>query len=379
MFWQKSRKISIYKPYLLWQNMMTKKKWLLLLLLAVIVTGIRLVSADAVLIETRYSTGIYPQISAILKHLFGWLPFSFGDIIYWLIVVWLLTKTVKLIRAIAKKELRSYLTGSKVFSLVVIMLLIYILFNLLWGLNYNRQGIRQQLQIADSKYSIEELLQIDSILAEKVNESKAALIRQNKKVTTNKEIFDGVKKAYDKVSKEYLYLNYHTPSIKSSLWGWAGNYMGFTGYYNPFTGEAQVNTTVPEFLLPYTSCHEVAHQLGYAKENEANFVGYLAAVASGDTAFHYSAYLDLFLYAQSNLYSVDSVKAKEFYKKLIPEVNADLKELKEFYRSHKSPAGPLFKWIYGVYLQRNQQPSGLLSYDEVTGLLIAQYKKKGRI
>jgi hypothetical protein len=82
------------------------------------------------------------------------------------------------------------------------------------------------------------------------------------------------------------------------LWGWLGNYVGFTGYYNPFTGEAQVNTTVPKFLQPFTASHEVAHQLGYAKEMEANFVGYLAASHSTDTLFRYSVYLDLFLVQQ---------------------------------------------------------------------------------
>ncbi len=358
---------------------MISKKWILLLLLAGIAISTRLLSADPVLIENQYANGVYPSISSALKHLFGWIPFSFGDIIYWLLVIWILVKLIRFIRKIFKKDLRFYTYKTKVYPATVVLLLIYILFNLLWGLNYNRQGIKQQLQLAPSKYSTSELVQLDSMLAEKVNESKAAVLRQNKKGHTNMKIFEGVKEAYDSVSKQYPYLAYNTSSIKSSLWGWAGNYMGFTGYYNPFTGEAQVNTTVPRFLLPFTSCHEVAHQLGYAKENEANFVGYLAAVSSADTAFHYSAYLDLFLYAQANLQAVDSIKTKHFYSILLPQVLDDLKELKEFSRLHKSPAGPLFRLIYGVYLRNNQQPSGMLSYDEVTGLLIAYYKKFGRI
>ena len=49
----------------------------------------------------------------------------------------------------------------------------------------------------------------------------------------------------------------------------------FLGYYNPFTGEAQVNTNVPAFVIPFTTCHEMAHQIGYASESEASFVGFL--------------------------------------------------------------------------------------------------------
>lgn len=358
---------------------MTTKKWLLLLLLAAVAAGTKLLSLNPLWVEKQYATGLYPSISATLKFIFGWLPFSIGDLIYGVIILWLLYSAARFIKMIFTRQFRLRSLKAKVYPTVVAGLVIYILFNLLWGLNYNRQGIQQQLGLKPEKYSQAELTVIDSLLVEKVNESKLALLRQNSTTGSHQEIFEGVKKAYANISEQYPYLLYSYRSIKPSLWGWAGNYMGFTGYYNPFTGEAQVNTTVPQFLLPYTSCHEVAHQLGYAKENEANFVGYLAAASSLDPAFHYSAYLDLFLYTQANLQTVDSVQTKQFFKKLLPQVNDDLKELKRFYQSHKSPAGPLFKWIYSIYLQNNQQPSGLLSYDEVTGLLIAYYKKTGRI
>jgi hypothetical protein len=82
-----------------------------------------------------------------------------------------------------------------------------------------------------------------------------------------------------------------------------GNYTGFTCYYNPFTGEAQLNTTIPRFLQPFIACHEVAHQLGYAKENEASFVGYLAAKGSGNALLQYSTYLDIFMHANRNLFT----------------------------------------------------------------------------
>jgi hypothetical protein len=151
------------------------------------------------------------------------------------------------------------------------------------------------------------------------------------------------------------------------------------GYYNPFTGEVQVNTTIPVFLQPYTTCHEMGHQLGYAKEDEANFAGYLAASASKDTLFHYSVYLDLFLYSNRNLFAVDSISAKKYAKELLPQVKSDLKAWREFNIGHRSFLEPLISWMYGKYLQNNQQPAGMMSYDEVTGFLIAYYKKFGKI
>lgn len=248
----------------------------------------------------------------------------------------------------------------------------------MWGLNYNRRGIASQLGIVMKPYSRDEVLQVDTLLLEKVNLYKIAMQRNNELIDQG-ELFSRATKAYQGIRPTYPFLEYSPTSIKPSLFGNIGNFIGFTGYYNPFTGEAQLNTTVPIFLQPFTTCHEIAHQLGYAKENEANFVGYLAASNAPDTAFRYSVYLDLYLYAQRNLYNADSTAAREVSKKMLPEVKADLLFLKQFYERHRNPLEPFFRWIYGKYLESNQQPSGLLTYDEVTGFLVAFYKKFGKL
>jgi hypothetical protein len=158
-----------------------------------------------------------------------------------------------------------------------------------------------------------------------------------------------------------------------------GNYSGFTGYYNPFTGEAQVNTTIPEFLQPFIACHEVGHQLGYAREVEANFVGYLAGANAENVLLQYSTYLDLFTYANRNLYFADSTEAIQFQKSLVPLVKQDFKTWAAFNKRHRSFMQPLFSFVYDKFLRSNRQPAGILSYDEVTGFLINYYKKYGKI
>ena len=263
--------------------------------------------------------------------------------------------------------------------MVRLLLIIYIVFNTFWGINYNRVGIANQLQLKMDKYKLEDLKTINGMLAEKTNAAKQALINGHIKYPSNKQLFSKVVGAYQQAERVYPFLKYQPVSLKPSLWSWLGNYMGFTGYYDPFTGEAQVNTLVPKFLQPFTSCHEVAHQLGYAKEMEANFVGYLAATASQDSLLLYSVYLDLFMYSNRNLYMTDTAAAKEFTKQLIPGVKADLQEWRTFNKRHRNPVEPVFRWIYGIYLKQNQQPQGVLSYDEVTGFIIAYYKKFGKI
>jgi hypothetical protein len=94
---------------------------------------------------------------------------------------------------------------------------------------------------------------------------------------------------YSNAAMQFPFLAYKQPSLKEMLIGNIGGYGGFSGYLNPFTGEAQLNGNLPGFLRPYVTCHEIGHQLGYAAEEEANMVGYLVGRKSSnphsDTVF----------------------------------------------------------------------------------------------
>jgi hypothetical protein len=359
--------------------MMNRRFWVKTVLLLLFAFGIHLFSADPLRTEIRYSTGIYGPISKVLRMISGLFSFSIGDIIYGLLFIAIVFKTVRLIRLLLRNETNAGYWKGILAKIIPAILWIYIIFNIAWGINYNRLGIAYQLGLPEKKYTIDNLKQLNGLLLQKLNESKRSLLQKPDSFQNNQELFDKAIAAYGEAAKKYSFLTYKNPAVKSSLWGWLGNYLGFTGYYNPFTGEAQVNTTVPIFLQPYTTCHEMAHQLGYAKEDEANFVGYLSASTSTDTFFRYSVYLDLFLTANRNLRAADSVSAKVYRKQLLPEVVVDIKKWKAFIIQHDNPVEPLITWMYGKYLQSNQQPSGMLSYDEVTGLLIEYYKKYGVI
>ena len=361
--------------------MQLKKKLILVAVLLLCCISIHFWCSDGQRVEEVYSLAIFPFISQFLRSCFGWLPVSIGDIFYAAAVIYLIIKLWKAIRYIFRKNktgVKEKLKAVAV-SIIIRFCIIYIVFNIFWGINYDRIGIAEQLKIDVKEYSVDDLKNINLLLAEKVNVSKQALLRKKNPYPSNAALFSMTETAYKKVAEKYPFLQYRHASLKSSMWGWLGNYTGFLGYYNPFTGEAQVNTTVPEFTQPFTACHETAHQLGYAKEMEANFVGYLAAVASPDTLFHYSVYTDLFSYANRSLFFADTAASAVYRKMLIPEVIADFKERRKFNLAHTGFAEPFIRAIYGKYLESNRQPMGMLSYDEVTAFIIAYYKKFGTI
>lgn len=344
-----------------------------------LIVFIKIFTTNQLWVEKFYSTGFYIFFSKIQRILFGWIPFSIGDILYFIAACWLAWKVGKNLRLIVKRELTKRLAVQKALNMILLLAFVYCIFYLFWGINYDRKGIAYQLKLPIAYYDTGDLLKIQNLLLQKVNSAKLSVIKSGEKYPSTKVLIRKAKRSYEEAHKKFPFLNYTQVSAKPSMYGTLGNYLGFTGYYDPFTGEAQINTTVPQMLLPYIATHEIGHQLGYAKENEANFVGYLAAVSSPDTLFHYSAYLDLFLYTNREVYFFDSTAAKNIVQQLIPPVKQDLLELKKFDLAHQSVVEPFINWLYGNYLKWNNQPNGMHSYNAVVGMLIEYYKRYGKI
>jgi len=323
-------------------------------------------------VERYYSTGIYPYLAIFLRAVFGWVPFSAGDVLYFACGLWLLAGLYILLKRLFRMEwtFGQWLGWGR--RMVEGILIIMIVFNGLWGFNYNRLGIAYQLQLRPENYSEATLQTLIDSLSDRLNQTRLE-IGGHRVYPDNPA--QGAVEAYRRLDTTYPFLRYRVRSIKASLYGELGDYLGFQGYYDPFTGEAQVNRTVPGFSIPYTTCHEMAHQLGYASESEANFVGYLAAVHSTDTLFRYSTYFDLFNYANREMFVRDSAAARRNYRRLDTLVKLDFREWTLFLKAHRNPLEPILNKLYDGYLKANNQPKGIASYDEVTGWLIAYEKK----
>lgn len=349
-------------------------KWLIVIFLIILIS---IFTSNGKRVESWYSTGFYGQFAKLMRSLFGWIPFSLGDILYFLAGCWIIWKIIKNIILLFRAKFRE--AGSAFLHFLWILCCVYIVFSIFWGINYNRRGIMYQLHLSRPEYDTSDLITLQKILLEKVNTSKMVTLRKHELYPSTGELIERAQAAYKAAARLYPFLDYKNVSVKSSLYGNPGNYLGFTGYYNPFTGEAQINTTVPKFLQPYIATHEMAHQLGYAKENAANFVGYLAAVHSTDTLFHYSTYLDLFLYTNREVFYFDSLSAQNAIMQLDPSVKEDLVQLRKFNEAHKSFIEPAITWMYGNYLKMNKQPQGMHTYNAVVAMLMAYYKQFGEI
>lgn len=335
-------------------------------------------SLSGAAVEKYYSTGVYPYISSAQRIILGWIPFSIGDLFYAVAGVYLVYNLVKLIKTLVRRQATKVYLKNVGLNFLTGVLTVYVVFNLLWGLNYNRRGIDYQLGLNSLDYNDDDLVTVSRLIAEKMNELQPASEKTRPPLNIKDHLFDNAVSAYKNLGQASP-IAYRFRSIKPSIFSYLGNYLGFTGYYNPFSGEAQVNTTVPLFVRPFTTCHEMGHQLGYAKESEANFAGYLSASASTDSSFLYSVYFEMFAYSARYLYYADSSALKQISEGLSPGVKKDIRELREFYLSYQNPIETAVDRLYSQYLIANQQPTGKMSYSEVIAMLIAYHKKYNKI
>ncbi|MFZ1263830.1 MAG: DUF3810 domain-containing protein [Chitinophagaceae bacterium] len=359
----------------LFSRLMKSWSWVFLIVLTIL---IKWASWYPGWVERNYSQGVYPVISNVQRFLFGWIPFSVGDLFYGFLVLVIIYKTYQFFSAIIRRKLtrRFFIAGLQ--QGIFFFLFVYVFFNLLWGLNYNRRGIAYQLNLEVKPYSVADLDTLTNVIQSRVNYYAGFVTEaQRDSFDRKRRLFTSAVDAYRAVAKKHSFLTYKSKSIKPSLFSYLGNYLGFQGYYNPFSGEGQVNTTVPRFLEPYVTTHEMAHQLGYGKENEANFVGFLACREYNSNAFRYSVYYDMFRYSVGEVYLRDTTLAISFLKKAHPQVLKDQREFRDFYRRYKNPIEPIVMWGYGHFLKANNQPAGKRSYNEVVAWLIAYYKKYG--
>jgi hypothetical protein len=249
---------------------------------------------------------------------------------------------------------------------------LYFVFLLFWGGHYRHTTVVADMGFNVKKYTTADLYLLADTLVQLTNRDRAALPPQPD--TQYAATFKIAAGNYEQAARTWPELAYQPASIKPSLYGKYLNYIGVTGYLNPFTNEAQVNTTVPAFLQPFTTCHEIAHQLGFAPEEDANFIGYIAASRSADPRFRYAANFEMLLYTVRQLGRRNPYMARLIWARTLPGVRDDARYMISFYRQFEGPLDDYSALLYDQYLKANRQEQGIRSYSEVVGWLMSYYK-----
>ncbi len=347
-----------------------KRKYILPVFLLIQIIVLRILTFFPETVEQFYSNGWYVWISHFSRTVLGKIPFSVGDIIYGIVIIYCIYWFCK------KRKLN---WKSKVWSALSFLSVVYFLFHLLWAFNYYRLPLFEKMKIS-REYNEADLISFTEKLIAKTNEVQFALTKdRNKKVVnpySQDSIFKLTQNGYDNLAQQYPMFQYEIPSRKKSLISLPLTYMGFGGYLNPFTNEAQVNAKLPLYGFPNVVCHEMAHQIGYASESECNFIGFMACIKNKDLYFQYAAYTTALRYCLENVYLKDETK----FESLKPGINRGIfenyKESELFWAQYDTFIDKGFHIFYDQFLKTNQQQDGMESYSKFVNLLINYYKDR---
>lgn len=190
------------------------------------------------------------------------------------------------------------------------------------------------------------------------------------------EMNDKLLAAYDELDNELPFLSSMYSRVKPVMLSQAMSYTHITGIYTFFTGEANLNVDFPDYTLPYTAAHELAHQRGIAREDEANFIAFLVCTRSNDPYIRYSGYMGLFSHVTSALYKADPTLYTQVMMLMPPAVLYERAAYSRFFdRYRDSVASEISGAVNDAYLTV-QGTEGTRSYGMVVDLAVAYYREK---
>ena len=307
--------------------------------------------------------------------LFNALPFSVAGVLIAALVLGCLAYIVYS----AVQAVRRGGVGRRMYLLVItavgLTALIYAGFCLLWGVYYYTSDFEDQSGIYAAPLSVEQLESVTRYFARLANSYGAQVVRdENSLYAADLDtIFERSAALYDEVEKSFPCLAGGGLRAKPFQFSKIMSLTNFTGFFSPFTGEANINVDAPMCMTPSTIAHELAHQRGVAAEDEANFVAVLACLENGDVDYCYSASLLAYIHLSNALYRADAERWQTVREGLSPGVLADIAGNNAYWQRYKTVVSKTSDAVYTGFLHSYGQTLGMQTYGACVDLLVAYY------
>ena len=306
--------------------------------------------------------------------------YSAAEVLIWGFIAFLLAaliwRLVKLIRGDRWRNL---------YRLVMLpisaALFVYAGYSALWGTYYYADDFLASGGFESREIAVDELETVTKYFAAQVNTYGAQVQRDEHGFYTldRYDILDRSREIYRNTETLHPRLSGPAVSAKAIASSHWLSYLDFTGFFFPFTGEACVNTDFPVSLFPSTVAHELAHQRGVAREQDANFVAVLSSLESGDLDYSYSACLLAYIHLGNALYSADYSRWEPIYKSLSDGVRLDMALNNAYWQQFETPVQTVSNTVHEGLLQSYDQQLGLKSYGACVDLLVCHYLNDAQV
>ncbi len=314
----------------------------------------------------------YPAFSRAVTGALAWMT-SFTPFTLWegLSAALIVFVVVRLILGIKKNCFWVRLSG-----VVLLLSAGSFAFLAVWGLNYYAPSMAGRVGLSEQLYTTEELAQAVTYYMDKAEEWADDVPRgaDGQMTADIGQLAPAANQGYDALCGEIPDFDGSRARVKTLVCSPAVAKVGTTGIFVAFTGESGVSSKVYTAAMPFTICHELAHRLSFAREDEANFAAYLACEASSDPSYVYSGYYLAFIYCYNALYSADPRLALKTSEGIGPLLAFDLNATNAHYDSLRNEkAEKVYDAVYDQYLKTMDVESGIQSYGEVVDLLTMWY------
>lgn len=330
-------------------------------------------------VERLYARGLFPLLGQTLSRVTRVVPFSIAEAVVVLTLVALPGLIIHWF-ATSRRRPSNWLRGP--WRLLSLAALIYAMFVLLWGLNYQRLPLAAIASLPVQPSTVAELTDLCQDLLIRTNELRQTLTEDANGVMS---LPGGKWRALTRADLGYQQAARSLPAIGGTYGSPKGvylsgpwSYTGISGMYFPFTGEANVNMAGPDPFIPAVACHEMAHQRGFAREDEANYLAYLTCVNHPDPEFQYSGLLSALTNAARALRSQDEAAYAALRQDFAPGLGRDLAANQEFWERYSGPIERLSNSVNDNYLKSQGQVDGVQSYGRMVDLLLAEQRQRAR-
>ena len=314
-------------------------------------------------------------VRGLLAGLTNWIPFSVGEMTLWMLPLILFL----ILRHAIRHRCDTWRTAMVyVGMLMSVVVTLFSVFTLGFAAGYRCSSLEDKLELDRQKVAAEELYDTAVILIEAINRETDEIIFYEKDFSAMPyplaEMNDKLAEAYGDFADSHDFISHTNSRVKPVLASEVMSNMHITGVYSFFTGEANINVNFPDYTIPYTAAHELAHQRGIAREDEANFVAFLVCIGSDDPYIRYSGYLNVYEYVANALWRAD----KDLYYQAIAHLNDEVKHemtaYNRFYDKYReTTVSKVSNTVNNSYLQSQGTP-GSRSYGMVVDLAVAYYR-----
>lgn len=329
-----------------------------------------------------YAVTVYPLLSRVVNGVTSLLPVSIAELAALCLIpgglVYLFFAVRRIVR---RKGARALCACKSALSILCAASALYASFVLLCGINYHRYTFAQISGLSIQASPVDQLKDLCVELAEQASTLREQVYEDSYGVAVcsfadSFQVAREAQTAYDKLSDRFPTLTRGYSQPKPVMASRLMSYCQITGIFIPFTCEANVNMDTPYYTIPAAMCHELTHLRGYMREDEANFIAYLASLQSDSPDFQYSGVMLAYAYVENALYDADKEAWQEASSKLSDGVRRDLAANSAYWKQFEGPVAEVSSQVNDSYLKANKQEDGVKSYGRMVDLLLADYRQR---